>query len=149
MPIPTTVAAHRRDGMMTSMTAGDEHEVGIRPIDDTPVHTEQLPDTPTRDRTIPATAWVEAPARLLHLGDDLGAGIAGYKRRIHGWLLWRAGPPSRGDARYLALSVADLSVTHEFRLHPDGRGDGVGPSGVNHTRFRTWKEDLRDHPQGG
>ena len=23
-------------------------------------------------------------------------------------------------------------------------GDGVGPSGERHTRFRSWKEDLRD-----
>jgi hypothetical protein len=29
-----------------------------------------------------------------------------------------------------------------FRLFPDGTGDGVGPSGQRHTRFRTWKEDL-------
>jgi hypothetical protein len=32
-----------------------------RPLDDTPVHTADLPLTPTRDRNIPATAWVEAP----------------------------------------------------------------------------------------
>jgi len=32
-----------------------------------------------------------------------------------------------------------------FRLFPDGTGDGVGPSGRAHSRFRTWKEDLRDH----
>jgi hypothetical protein len=31
-----------------------------------------------------------------------------------------------------------------FRLHPDGTGDGVGPSGSRHERFRAWKEDLRD-----
>ena len=42
-----------------------------RPIDNTPRHTTELPDTPTRDRNIPATAWIEAPAALLALGDDL------------------------------------------------------------------------------
>ena len=31
-----------------------------------------------------------------------------------------------------------------FRLQPDGRGEGIGPDGVTHTRFRTWKESLRD-----
>ena len=36
-----------------------------RPIDDTPVHTADLPPTPIRDRNIPATAWVEAPPELL------------------------------------------------------------------------------------
>ena len=45
-----------------------------RPDDTTPVHTAELPDTPTRDRNIVATAWIEAPAELLMLGDDLPGG---------------------------------------------------------------------------
>ena len=32
-----------------------------RPSDETPVHTADLPPTPTRDRNIVATAWIEAP----------------------------------------------------------------------------------------
>jgi hypothetical protein len=121
-----------------------------RPVDEVPVHTADLPATPQRDRNIPATAWVEAPPELLALGDDIGAPTAHYKRRIGGWLLWRAGPATGGDARYLAVSAHDLSVRHAFRLFPDGSGDGVGPSGTRHHRFRTWKEDLRDHqPEGG
>src|SRR3954451_3120186 len=63
-----------------------------RPVDDTPVHTADLPPTPQRDRNIPATAWVEAPPELLALGDDIGNPVAEYKRRIGPWLLWRAGP---------------------------------------------------------
>ena len=43
-----------------------------RPFDDTPVHTADLPETPIRDRNIPAEAWVEAPLALLSAGDDLG-----------------------------------------------------------------------------
>jgi hypothetical protein len=116
-----------------------------RPLDATPVHTEDLPDTPQRDRRIPAGAWVEAPAELLALGDGIGAGEAGYIRRIHGWLLWRAGPATKGDARYLAVAADDAGVQHRFRLFPDGSGEGTGPSGTRHERFRTWKEDLRDH----
>jgi hypothetical protein len=116
-----------------------------RPIDPTPVHTDELPATPTRDRRIPATAWVEAPPELLAAGDDLGGVVATYVRRIHRWLLWRAGPPRGEDARYLAVAADDLGVQHAFRLHPDGTGDGTGPSGQRHERFRTWKEDLRDH----
>lgn len=115
-----------------------------RPVDDTPVHTAELPDTPVRDRNIPATAWIEAPASLLALGDDLpGRPIAEYKRRIGTWLLWRAGPATGGDARYWA---ADERTGQEFtlRLHPDGSAEGVGPSGITHRRFRAWKEDLRD-----
>ncbi len=69
-----------------------------------------------------------------------------YKRRIGRWLLWRAGPASRADARYLAVDADDLRRQHTFRLYPDGTGDGLGPSGHRHTRFRTWKEDLRDAP---
>lgn len=116
-----------------------------RPADHTPVHTADLPDTPTRDRNIVASAWVEAPADLLSLGDDLpDAPEADYKRRIGRWLLWRAGP-AVGDARYLAIAADDLAVHHTFRLHPDAdgaNGEGAGPSGDVHHTFRSWKVDL-------
>lgn len=118
-----------------------------RPVDHSPVHTTDLPDTPTRDRNIPATAWVEAPREALVLGDDLpGRPTAMYKRRIKRWLLWRAGPATGGDARYLAVAADALDLQYLFRLTPDGDGEGAGPSGGVHDRFRTWKEDLRDHP---
>ncbi|MEM8903462.1 MAG: hypothetical protein AAGA17_00790 [Actinomycetota bacterium] len=117
-----------------------------RPFDHTPVDTSDLPETPTRDRNIAASAWSDAPEVLLSLGDDLGHPEAAYKRRIHGWLLWRAGPARGAHARYLAIDPQDPSTTHRFDLHPDGRGTGTGPSGSTHERFRTWKEDLRDHP---
>jgi hypothetical protein len=114
-----------------------------RPADRTPVHTADLPDTPTRDRNIVASAWVEAPPELLGLGADLPVQPeAEYKRRIGEWLLWRAGPATGGDARYLACRRDDVTVQMAFRLFPDGSGDGVGPSGQRHQRFRTWKEDL-------
>lgn len=116
-----------------------------RPIDPTPVRTVDLPATPVRDRTIPAAAWVEAPESLLHLGDDLGHPSISYKRRIGPWLLWRAGPAARADARYWAGHEADLDRWFAFRLWPDGTGEGTGPSGAVHQRFRTWKEDLRDN----
>ena len=106
-----------------------------RPIDNTLRHTADLPDTPTRDRNIPATAWIEAPAALLALGDDLGHTdpqfqVAMYKRRIGRWLLWRAGPAVEADARYLAVDGDDLTRHVTFRLHPDGSGEGEGPSGA-------------------
>jgi hypothetical protein len=117
-----------------------------RPADHTPIHTADLPATPVRDRNIVATAWVEAPASLADLGADLpGTPVAEYKRRIGSWLLWRAGPATGGDARYWVADVADLDRTFTFRLFPDGSGDGEGPSGTRHDRFRSWKEDLRDH----
>jgi hypothetical protein len=116
-----------------------------RPADDTPRHTADLPPTPLRDRNVLATAWIEAPDELLHLGDDLpDQPVAEYKRRIGPWLLWRAGPASGAHARYWVALADDLSVTYAFRLFPDGNGEGVGPSGEEHTRFRSWKEDLRD-----
>ena len=113
-----------------------------RPIDPTPVHTADLPPTPIRDRNIPAEAWIEAPPELLHLGDDIAQPLITYKRRIGRWLLWRAGPANHADARYLAMDADDLTMQHSFRLYPDGSGDGTGPSGRSHTRFRSWKEDL-------
>jgi hypothetical protein len=117
-----------------------------RPVDDAPIHTADLPPTPQRDRTIPATAWVEAPAALVGLGADFGEALVAYKRRIGRWLLWRAGPASRGDARYMALAGDELSLRFTFRLYPDGHGSGLGPDGVVHERFRLWKEALRDAP---
>jgi hypothetical protein len=124
---------------MSSALPADE-----RPIDPTPVHTADLPPTPIRDRNIPAEAWIEAPAVLLAAGDDIGRPVITYKRRIGRWLLWRAGPATRADARYVAIDADDLGSHHVFRLHPDGAGEGDGPSGT-HTRFRAWKEDLKEH----
>jgi hypothetical protein len=116
-----------------------------RPVDDTPIHTADLPPTPIRDRNIPASAWIEAPTSLRSLGDDLpGRPVAEYKRRIGTWLLWRAGPASGGDARYWAAPSDRLDEYVTLRLFPDGTADGTGPTGTRHTRFRSWKEDLRD-----
>jgi hypothetical protein len=120
-----------------------------RPIDPTPIHTDDLPATPQRDRNIPASAWIEAPPGLLALGDDIGrADDITYKRRIGRWLLWRAGPATDGDARYLAVDAADLDDQWTFRLFADGTGEGTGPSGASHSRFRTWKQDLLSQQSG-
>lgn len=125
--------------MATEALPADE-----RPVDPTPIHTDDLPPTPIRDRNVPASAWVEAPAALLALGDDLpGRPEAMYKRRIGRWLLWRAGPASRGHARYWVGAADDLANQWTFRLFPDGAGDGEAPDGSRHTRFRTWKEALK------
>ena len=116
-----------------------------RPTDPTPLHTADLPPTPVRDRNIPASAWIEAPASLRTLGDDLpGRPEAEYKRRIGPWILWRAGPAKHGDARYWACHEEGLERAFTFRLHPDGSGEGAGPDGVTVERFRAWKESLRD-----
>ena len=106
-----------------------------RPLDHTPLSTEDLPATPVRDRNIPATAWREAPAELLALEP-----VAEYKRRIGPWLLWRSGPATGDDATYLAIRADDLTVQKRFRLFPDGTGD----DGEGRTRFRAWKEHLLD-----
>ena len=116
-----------------------------RPADETPIHTTELPPTPTRDRNIKATAWIEAPASLLELGNDLpDQPVADYKRRIGPWLLWRSGPAKGAAARYWVAHADDLDRSFTLQLHPDGSADGLGPSGARHARFRAWKEDLRD-----
>ena len=117
-----------------------------RPYDDTPVHTADLPPLPIRDRNIPAEAWIEAPQELLTSGDDIGSPRISYKRRIGEWLLWRAGPARKADSRYVAIHADDLSRIHTFRLYPDGSGEGFGPTGTRHERFRTWKEELNETP---
>ena len=110
-----------------------------RPFIEDRFHTSDLPDTPTRSFRIPASGWIEAPDELIRLGDELDEPVE-YKRRIGRYLLWRAGPPI-GAALYLALDRANTSRTFRFRLM--GRtGEGTGPDGSVHERFRTWKESL-------
>jgi hypothetical protein len=108
------------------------------------IHTADLPAGPQRDSMIPATRWVEAPPEVLTLGADLGHELVAYIRRIGRFLLWRSGPAVGADSRYLALAADDLTERYAFRLFPDGTGEGSGPDGVAQTRFRTWKESLRD-----
>jgi hypothetical protein len=113
-------------------------------------HTAELPPTPQRDFLIPAERWVEAPPELRALGADLGIDLVAYKRRIGSWLLWRAGPAVKADARYMAIDSNDLTRSFTFRLFPDGKGEGSGPDGAEHSRFRSWKEALRDaRPESG
>src|SRR5687767_13647597 len=85
-----------------------------RPLVEVDHHTEDLPELPQRDRTIPAERWIEAPPELLALGADIGDPPVIYKRRIRGWLRWRAGPPSKGDSRYMARSSGDLGRRFTF-----------------------------------
>lgn len=117
-----------------------------RPYDDTPVHTEDLPELPIATYNIPAEAWIEAPAELLTAGDDIDQPRVAYKRRIGAWLLWRAGPASKANSRYVAVHAEDLHRIHTFRLFADGTGEGLGPTGTPHERFRTWKEELNETP---
>lgn len=125
---------------MSSHVGGAE----ARPPTERDWHTTELPATPQRDFLIPSTRWVEAPPWLHDLGADFGVSLVAYKRRIGGWLLWRAGPASHADARYAAIAADDLTRSWTFRLFSDGRGEGTGPDGTVHARFRTWKEALRD-----
>lgn len=115
-----------------------------RPPVDRDFHTAELPPTPQRDYLIPAERWVEAPDELKTLGRDFGVDLVAYKRRIKSYLLWRAGPAAKADARYMAIDSNDVNRRYTFRLYPDGRGEGTGPDGTTHARFRTWKESLRD-----
>ena len=115
-----------------------------RPPTDHDWHTDELPPTPQRDFLIPVERWVEAPESVRSLGDDLGIDLIAYKRRIGRYLLWRAGPARRADARYAAVAADDLERVFTVRLFPDGSGEGSGPDDVVHERFRTWKESLRD-----
>lgn len=114
-----------------------------RPLVEHDVHTEDLPPLPQRDSRIVAERWVESPAAIRLLGADIGAEV-GYVRRIGRYLLWRAGPAVDADARYGAVDANDLERVFTYRLFVDGSGEGTGPDGVTHRRFRTWKESLRD-----
>ena len=114
-----------------------------RPPTDHDWSTGDLPATPQRYFLIPAERWVEAPPELRQLGADFGVDLVAYKRRIGRYLLWRAGPAVGADARYMAIAADDTNEQWTFRVFPDGHGEGAAPAGA-HTRFRTWKEDLRD-----
>ena len=118
-----------------------------RPFDFTPISTDELPPTPTRDRNIAASAWTDAPQRLLELGDDLDLPSelreAASKRRLGAWLLWRAGP-AKGPARYFAVRADDLEAQREFTLFGNKQGEGLTPTGETVARFRDWKQSLLD-----
>ena len=103
-------------------------------------------NVPTRDRTISVRAWVEAPPAIRSLDAGLPPGPIGYVRRIGPWLLWKAGPLEGPDARYAAVAADDLTQVHTCEIHHDRTASGHGPSGAHHDRFRSWKEDVRDHP---
>jgi hypothetical protein len=115
-----------------------------RPPTERDWHTAELPELPQRDFLIPATRWIEAPDALRVLGADFGVDLVAFKRRIRNYLLWRAGPAVHADARYMAIDARDVGRRFTYRLFPDGSGEGAGPDGTVHTRFRTWKEALRD-----
>ncbi|MCU0312330.1 MAG: hypothetical protein MUE36_15465 [Acidimicrobiales bacterium] len=115
-----------------------------RPPIDHDVHTAELPPLPQRASMIPANRWVEAPDAIRRLGAGIGVDLVCYIRGIHGYLLWRAGRAAGEPARYCAVRADDLDERWFFALDADGTGRGVGPDGVEHTRFRSWKESLRD-----
>jgi hypothetical protein len=110
------------------------------------VHTHELPPLPQRESRIIASQWIEAPSEIMTLGDDLQAD-PGYLRSIGRYLLWRAGPAVRARARYGAVDSTDLERIWTFELDVEGNGEGLGPDGIIHSRFRTWKESLRDDPE--
>src|SRR6478609_5069986 len=87
-----------------------------RPPTDRDWSTAELPALPQRDFLIPAERWIEAPAELRTLGADLGIDLVADKRRIHRYLLWRAGPAVKANARYMAIASDDLSERWTFQL---------------------------------
>jgi hypothetical protein len=115
-----------------------------RPPVDRDFHTDELPENPQREYLITAERWIEAPDAVRQLGGEVGVELVAYIRRIGRYLLWRAGPPTRAHARYLAVNADDPDERWVFRLTPDGTGEGAAPDGSTHGRFRTWKEALRD-----
>ncbi len=120
-----------------------------RPPVDHDVHTADLPPLPQRHSMIPATRWVEAPPFVVGLGEEIGVELVAYIRRIHDFLLWRAGRAAGEPARYCAVNASDPDDHWFFELDADGEGRGLGPDGTVHTRFRTWKESLRDASRRG
>ena len=113
-----------RPGLVTVALPADQ-----RPIDDTPVHTDRPAAHADPGPQHPGHGLGRGAARAARRSahDLPGRPVATYKRRIGRWLLWRAGPATGADARYLAVDAADLARQHAFRLFPDGSGDGAGP----------------------
>lgn len=119
-------------------------QAGIRNFGDIPSWRLALQFLPITTYNIPAEVWVEAPQALLDAGADIGDPAIMYIRRIGPWLLWRAGPARKAHSWYVALHHEDLDRIHTFRIYPDGSGKGAGPKGIEHQRFRLWKEELNE-----
>ncbi len=134
-----------RPGLVSVTDALPYHQ---RPDDDTPVHTADLPATPLRDRAIPATAWVEAPAALLGPRRRPARPAGGQLQAAHRPLAAVAGRP-RHQGRRPLLGGPRRRPHRRPHLHPPPRRHrrrAPAPPAQVHQRFRTWKEDLRDTP---
>ena len=97
-----------------------------RPYDETPVHTEDLPATPVRDRNIPPRPGSRRPPSCGRWATTCRAPMADYKRRI-GPVAAVAGRP--GDRRRRPLlggpEPTTWRSTYTFRLFPSGDGAGA------------------------
>ena len=108
--------------------------------------TADLPATPQRDFLIPAERWIEAPDELRVLGADIGIESPAASCCINRYLLWRAGPVVKANARYMAIAQRRSRRAFDVPASiPSGAGEGAaGPDGRVHASFRRWKEALRD-----
>ena len=80
-----------------------------RPPTERDWHTDELPATAATRLPDPGRhAGSRRRPALRTLGADLGVELVAYKRRIGRYLLWRAGPAVRADARYMAIAADDL-----------------------------------------
>ena len=107
-------------------------------------HTEDLPQLPQRDTSIPATRWPEAPAGAA----DARRGLRGRPRCVQAAdravsALARAGPACAADACYMALAADDLAERYTYRLFPDGNGERRRGGRRHAHALRTWKESLQ------
>jgi len=46
----------------------------------------------------------------------------------------------------IEIEAAQATIRLQDGPSGTGTGEGTGPSGDTHTRFRTWKQDLQSHP---
>ena len=99
-----------------------------------PHHPGHGVDRGARRRCSPSATTSRRGPSPLQAPDRALAAVAGRARPRR---------PTPGTGPAASTTSADACT---FRLHPDGTGEGTGPSGAAHDRFRTWKEDLRDHP---
>ena len=127
-----------------SIVAGEALPYHLRPADRTPLHTDDLPPTPTRDRNRRLSASIEAPNELLRLGDDPRRRARGGVQAAHRQMAAVAGWARRRRRVVLGVRRRRPAPPAPLPASP-GTARAPGRAAWSRTGSGSGKEDLLSH----